>query len=272
VELARAAAAHANFPPVFPNVAVDLTDVDQRHWITDGGATDNRGILSLLYALREALREETLRQEALREQRREFTSPESPAGEPEPQPDGGKSKLPEIHIVVAEASGAYLDYKHDRGAGALVMSKSRVASQLMIELMEDVQIEYDKLQEFMQPPKGGEDIHFRYLPMPSVLRMRGGLGTHWMLPSKVTLTNVVPPKQCKAHQETVEGETVAYIIRDLHRTDGGRYTPTDPKEAAKTEKIWRWIDHDPWIDSKEGYKKIWGEVVDALKGEVEYAD
>jgi hypothetical protein len=54
VRLNVAAALNANFPPVFSNAAVDL-DNTSRYWVTDGGATDNRGLISLLLALKGAL-------------------------------------------------------------------------------------------------------------------------------------------------------------------------------------------------------------------------
>ena len=42
IKLATAAALNANFPPVFSNAAVDVAS-SRRYWVTDGGATDNRG-------------------------------------------------------------------------------------------------------------------------------------------------------------------------------------------------------------------------------------
>ena len=54
--LACGAALSANFPPVFSNAAIDLyqnerCNVVDRHWVTDGGASENRGVISLLYVL-----------------------------------------------------------------------------------------------------------------------------------------------------------------------------------------------------------------------------
>ena len=54
VSLNIAAALNANFPPVFSNAAVDV-DSKHRYWVTDGGVVDNRGLISLLLALKGAL-------------------------------------------------------------------------------------------------------------------------------------------------------------------------------------------------------------------------
>jgi predicted acylesterase/phospholipase RssA len=88
VSLASAAALSANFPPVFSNAAVDK-DQTNRFWVTDGGAADNRGIDALLFALRGALREQ--------------------------KTCTNSHRVPMIHIIVADASAATIDYQQDRG-------------------------------------------------------------------------------------------------------------------------------------------------------------
>jgi hypothetical protein len=66
VELTAAAALNANFPPVFPNAPVDVTAEDglHRYWVTDGGAEENKGEISLLYALGKAIRDQSQRRES----------------------------------------------------------------------------------------------------------------------------------------------------------------------------------------------------------------
>jgi hypothetical protein len=81
VPLATAAALNANFPPVFPNARVRILDAQtgdcpaRSYYVTDGGAVENLGLLSALYALQSAIAK---------------------------IPDG--RTLRPIHIVLAEAS------------------------------------------------------------------------------------------------------------------------------------------------------------------------
>jgi len=99
--LENAAALSANFPPVFSNAAVDVGEQD-RYWVTDGGAADNRGLEMLLFALRA----------------------EQPAC---PAP-------PAIHVVVVEASGVSETFSQDRGIGSAMGAGAQFAGQLNVEL------------------------------------------------------------------------------------------------------------------------------------------
>jgi len=160
-ELAAATALAANFPPVFPNAAVDVgVDVGRdkpvihRYWVTDGGAAENRGVISLLYALRGMVND--------------CTGSPLCAG---PAPD--------LHVVVADASALSFDYQPDRGVGAKLGASSKFSGQLMIELGASITDAYRTL--------GQGRLTVSYLPMPLLLRSRGGLGTHWMMPAEVTL-------------------------------------------------------------------------------------
>lgn len=96
-----AAALSANFPPVFSNAAVDVGE-ENRYWVTDGGAADNRGLEMLLFALRAA-------------------TPDCPAA-------------PEIHVVVIEASGVSEKFSQDRGIGSAMGAGAQFAGQLNVEL------------------------------------------------------------------------------------------------------------------------------------------
>ena len=61
VPVTTGAALSANFPPVFSNALVALKDKNgaiNRHWVTDGGAAENRGVISLLYVLKRTLEKE----------------------------------------------------------------------------------------------------------------------------------------------------------------------------------------------------------------------
>jgi hypothetical protein len=150
-KLSTAAALNANFPPVFSNAAVDIDG--HRYWVTDGGAMDNRGLITLLYVLREALNAQLNMQ-----------------GE-------NKFVYPDIHIIVADASATSFDYTSKRGFGALFGSSRKLATGLIDALSEEVQALYTRIHGQNEPK-----IHIHNLSMPLTLRARGGLGTHWVMP------------------------------------------------------------------------------------------
>lgn len=161
VELAAASALTANFPPVFSNAHVRLAaerasngedPCAKSYFVTDGGATENLGLVSALYALRGTL-------EGL------------PA----------KSKIRDIHILALEASAIDYDYKDDRGIGAATGgSKERINAGLTQMLLDDV-------RGLMCAHNAKLSVH--YLPLPVAFRSRGGFGTHWMFAQIVRVAN-----------------------------------------------------------------------------------
>jgi len=148
VRLSDAAAANANFPPVFSNVAIDRNH-DLRLWVTDGGAIDNRGTETLLMALRHAV-------QAVKGTKRCPT-------------------LPTIHVIEVEASAFSDSYSQDRGLGSMMAAGTAFASQLDAEVLEDLR----------RQSNGG--VRFHYLPMPRLLRRSGSFGTHWMMQERITV-------------------------------------------------------------------------------------
>lgn len=246
VSLFKAAAISANFPPVFPDAAVDLPDTAERYWVTDGGAEENLGVISLLYALRYALREEISN-------------------------GGGKAApLPEIDIIVADASAESIDYHHDRGAAGVFGASHKLASQLAIEIFAQNRSLYHHLSAGAVPAEnlsktersGGRedredrsDLHVYYLGMPSILRTRAGLGTHWMLPKTVRFVNTAEADEHTAPSVTLSAATVMKIIRDLHRIDGQQSLPPGDEEA-NVNLLWKWI----WNDRLVQHRQVWEQV------------
>jgi hypothetical protein len=160
VPLAEAAALNANFPPVFPNGRIDVPAVSviddcplRSYYVTDGGATENLGLISALYAL----------------------------------PD--LAALRDIHIVAVEASATAYDYTPDRGIGAATGgSKERLAGGLTQSLLERL----CRLLEPGTPRDAQcatTRLQTHYLPLPLVFRSRGGFGTHWMFPTTIEVSN-----------------------------------------------------------------------------------
>jgi hypothetical protein len=161
VSVASAAALSANFPPVFTNARVDVEsetkDIvcpERSYYVTDGGANENLGLVSALYALRAALK----------------------------QLHG--QKVPEIHIVTIEASATAYDYTPDRGLNAATGgSKERQTGGLTQELLDEVQ----DLAEQASGDSPHAQVHD--LALPLAFRSRGGFGTHWMFPDSIVVEN-----------------------------------------------------------------------------------
>jgi hypothetical protein len=231
VSVTKAAALSANFPPVFSNAGVEIGNAE-RHWVTDGGAADNRGIISLLYALRAALEAEKAK--PLR-----------------PQGDAGNDRVPEIHIIVAEASATSRDFTQDRGIGSKFEAAEKFASQLMVELLDDV----DRLYENIAGPQRRVDLH--YLAMPYVFRSRGGIGTHWRLPAVVTLRN---PWVSKADAEafTFTGETVKRMIVALHAVDQTQQQDDQTANDPRLKDVQDWIRRDSHTRVWKGLVQCFG--------------
>jgi hypothetical protein len=169
VPLSAAAALNANIPPVFTNARVNVpAEVsddecpERPYYVTDGGATENLGFVSALYALRKALRDM----------------------EASPGTD-----IPEIHLVLIEASATTYDYTPDRGINAATGgAKERLTGGLTVELVDEI----NKELKLARPNAAA--IQFHYLAMPLAFRSRGGFGTHWMFPQSVLIENPRTPR------------------------------------------------------------------------------
>ena len=222
IRLTIAAALNANFPPVFSNAAVDVFN-NRRYWVTDGGATDNRGIISLLYALKHAVTSNGVIP---------------------------RSELRDVDIIIAEASATSLAYTQDRGTGGIFGAAQKFASQLMLELKQDLENIY------------GDKIRFHYLSMPMVLRSGGGVGTHWMLPANVTFKRPLAQSnmggdEAASKEVTLSGDQVRSIIDALHAVPPiGNTGLADSKEQL----VWDWITAD-WFTN---HPTTWEQVVTKL--------
>ncbi|NNF97715.1 MAG: hypothetical protein HKM94_12390 [Halobacteria archaeon] len=216
-----AAALNANFPPVFANGAVDIlsngsNDVLERYWVTDGGAIDNRGIISLLYALQSALDEQS---KACGNKCKSFAM-----------------QRPEIHLVIADASAATIDYHADRGVGSKFGAAQKFASQLMLKQIAKAKKSYGDM---------GGQIHEHYLSMPAVLRMRGGLGTHWMMPVQVTLKDITEPDPDKAKTLTIDRLPLISLITQLHDSNSDKCGEPQSIYKAESDTPEEWVKADP---------------------------
>ena len=150
---------------MFPNARVDLTApvagggpcVARSYFVTDGGATENLGLISALVAIEGALGDPRLRSVRL-----------------------------DLHFVLAEASALGYDYAQDRGVSvATGDSKERLAGGLTLEL---------RTRVVAAATAADPDSHvaFHDLSLPRVFRSRGGFGTHWMFPDTIRITTPQP--------------------------------------------------------------------------------
>ncbi|MEP7207844.1 MAG: patatin-like phospholipase family protein [Casimicrobiaceae bacterium] len=189
VELARAAALSANFPPVFPNARVNIDGYPpspngctvRSYYVTDGGAAENLGLVSALLALENALR------------------------------DAGKAKLRDIRIVMIEGSAFDYDYSQDRGVGAAAgQSKERLTGRLTLELL-------DRVAQAAKAVDADAKVTLHDLSLPRVFRSRGGFGTNWMFPEDVRVTtplSVALPGPWRQRRGQYLGNTRYWVTLD----------------------------------------------------------
>ena len=234
VRLASAAACNANFPPVFPNAAVDVSDPQgrvKRYWVTDGGAEENQGLISVLTVLHHAV-------ESLAEAK---PSSERPV------------VFPDIHLVVAEASADSVYYSGDRGVGAIGMASKNLSYGYSAALLNDLRLHYRNAQGNQTQNPATIELHV--LAMPSCLRY-GGIGTHWMLPNTVRLKRT--DVRAANSEITVElpREAVATIIQDLHLPENQE--PRSPTDSTRSgyQHVWDWIRTDPLSDHPQVWSNL----------------
>jgi hypothetical protein len=208
VPLFAAAAMSANFLPVFSDAGIEVhgprpgNAAVNQFWVTDGGALDNRGVLTLLFALDRAVHR--------------INDP---------------TKLPELHIVVADASKQSIDYNHIRGFGGMLGASCHLASQLANHLVEKINARVGELKNGGRSISEGDEkyVQVHYIEMPYALRMRGGLGTHWKLPKEFAVSDptIMSKKAAKKSRIKVEREEALEAIAHIHsqercETHGGR--------------------------------------------------
>jgi len=247
VPLATAAALNANFPPVFPSARVRIADgaaggcPARSYYVTDGGAVENLGLISALYALQSAI-------------------DRAPAG-----------RLRPIHIVLAEASAVTYDYGQDRGLSALGGSRERLAGGLTETLIKDVE---DQLRTRDQAsPK----MEFYYLGLPLAFRARGGFGTHWMYAKEYHLNdprqrfipwrNYLPSALLRSGKAAVDRKALRELWLALHDPDIRFCDRTRKFESTDSVKVRSWICGDPTSepDGRDLHMEHWQRLVDRMR-------
>jgi hypothetical protein len=137
MSIARAAALSANFPPVFSDAAIDVLPGDgsagKRYWVTDGGAVENRGAMTLYLAIRETMK---------------WTM----------------APPPPLHIVIADVSAAAGNYEESFGFGSVLGAGGQLGLGMEGEVLSDIRDIYCKL---------GSTVTVHEITMPPVLRNGG---------------------------------------------------------------------------------------------------
>jgi hypothetical protein len=198
VDLPAASALTANFPPVFSNARVRITssspdECPQSYFVTDGGATENLGLVSALFALRGTL-------------------DRLPAG----------TTLSDIHLLALEASAIDYDYSDDRGLGAATGgSKERINAGLTQSLLAEVHALAER--------KHHVTVTLHYLPLPVAFRSRGGFGTHWMFAPIVRVANPhLPEKPEDSFFGADDRDTVDLDRPEVTATLRALFDPVEP--------------------------------------------
>jgi hypothetical protein len=238
VPLATAAALNANFPPVFPSARVRVEDGDggpcrfKDYYVTDGGAVENLGLVSALYALRSAI---------------------------DQLPPG--SKVRPIHIVLAEASAVSYDYGQDRGWAAIEGSRERLAGGLTGTLIAELE------QQLAARGTTSAKVEFHYLGLPLAFRARGGFGTHWMYaktyhlndprPRSIPWLNLLPGTQGRDRKASIDQPALRELWLALHNPDPKAPFCGSQKFSTESEKVWKWICGSPDSDPDNRDLQMW---------------
>lgn len=131
VRFTYAAAASANFPPVFSDSGFAITDDKEgvsQYWVTDGGALDNRGAYSLIRALVPHL----------------------------------KNTEKTVQFAIVDASGRGIDHKQNRGISAGLGAGTRTMSDLLYRELGVDQIEVHSIDiPIVMVARGGMGTHWK---------------------------------------------------------------------------------------------------------------
>jgi hypothetical protein len=197
-----------------------------QYWITDGGAMDNRGLLSLLYSLREAVKKIN------------------------------KNELPKLHIIVADASFESIDYiQEKRGIGGKLDSSVHLASEISNELFEDINRYICDLKGENYDKSKSSFLKMYYLEMPKIFRTRGGLGTHWKMPQNIVFSDPKEFDQKDAKTEDLKKHEVLNLIANLH----GKGDCKKRLEKSFNKNIVSWICND------DKHQEVWSKITNNLK-------
>jgi hypothetical protein len=209
--------------------------------VTDGGAEENLGLISALYALRNAIGR---------------------------LPAGG---VPEIHLVIIEASAVGMDYAQDRGLSAILGgSRERLAGGLANALLADVSAR-------MQARGANRGLAIHDLTLPLAFRARGGFGTHWMYAKQFELHDPRPRSSSwldffkvaslSPATATVDRTALEALWSALHDPDPQAFCArTYGNDDAMNVKAWICGSRDGPTEVRDQHLAQWAGLVQSLGG------
>jgi len=244
VRFSQAASVSANFPPIFSNAAILLRQGDEegpedaRYWVTDGGAVENRGMISLLLALRSEIGT--------------WPTPE------EPEPMVCRAEPTEraaedgtwIKVIVAEAAGGSEGYSEDRGTPTALGASREIADKLIPELARQVD------REYCRKTQGKARVKVVYLPMASTLAR--AFGTHWQLLESTTVSD--PDLWYESGVElALSGKEMLDVIDLLFAPSEARSELTfeDPRLVASIKRKLGWGEEAAADWNRQMHGELW---------------
>ena len=208
VSVSRAAALSANFPPVFPDAAVDImpsSGTAKRYWVTDGGTVENRGTVTMYRALRDAARRE----------------PKSCGG-------GNSPRFAPLHVIVADVSALAGPYSESFGFDSVLGAGGQLGLGMEAELRADLKTLYETTH--------CSKIYFHDIVIPPVFSSNGGIGTHWLLPGSMTFRD---PNH-SGEQVTLHAEDVEKLVLSLHSSRAFSY-----QDNGGVKRVLGWAQDGP---------------------------
>jgi hypothetical protein len=240
IPLATAAALNANFPPVFPSARVRVENSGggpcrfKDYYVTDGGAVENLGLISALYALQSAI-------DALKP----------------------GSQIRPIHIVLAEASAVSYDYGQDRGSSAIEGSRERLAGGLTGELIAELEGQLAAKIKFHYlglplafRARGGFGTHWMYAKKYHLNDPR---------PRSVPMWNFLPGPWWRDHKALINQTDLKELWHALHDPDK-RFCSLQ-NFSRESDKVWKWICGSPSSDpdGRDLHMSEWQELVKDMR-------
>jgi hypothetical protein len=208
VSVSRAAALSANFPPVFPDAAVDImpsSGTAKRYWVTDGGTVENRGTVTMYRALRDAARRE-----------------------PKSCGCGNSPRFAPLHVIVADVSALAGPYSESFGFDSVLGAGGQLGLGMEAELRADLKTLYETTH--------CSKIYFHDIVIPPVFSSNGGIGTHWLLPGSMTFRD---PNH-SGEQVTLHAEDVEKLVLSLHSSRAFTY-----QDNAGVKRVLGWAQDGP---------------------------
>ena len=92
--------------------------------------------------------------------------------------------------------------------------------------------------------------------MPSVLRLDGGIGTHWMMPDSVTIRPELTRHHAAEPAVELTKDAALDVIWNLHVVDKKSRRTVANAHAAEENKVETWIRDDALVAHPKRWQKL----------------